>query len=104
MEPHDQQTLVLIVESAQDVANLQAKRIDTLGGENTFSAGLSPDGNLPITHYWCNWFMTAEEKGSFVNFLNALVLSERAWIYDRAVTSISEVLAEHNLKPLRAFP
>jgi hypothetical protein len=104
MAGRDQEVLVLIEASAQNAANVQAKRIDTLGGENTFRAGLSPTGNLPATHYWCNWLMSAEDKGSFINFLDALVRTNRAWIYDRATTTPQQVLAQHGLQPLRAFP
>lgn len=95
--------LVLIVASVQGVANQQAARVDPTSQGDTFTVGLSPTGQAPATHYWCNWWMTEGQRASFVNYLDALVQSDRAWIYDSEVVSPDAVLAERGLVPLGAF-
>ena len=46
--------VLLIVRAAdRDRANALAQRFDPLGGELTFSLGLSATGAAPATHYWC---------------------------------------------------
>lgn len=102
---YTERLLILIEAGVQNVANLQAAKVDTDGGgEQTFTVGLSPTGQPPATHYWCSWQMTPGERASFINFMEALVNSGRAWIYDGEVVTPAEILAEHGLQTPRSFP
>ncbi len=52
-------TIIVIPQSRKDELNTWFKEeVDKEGGELTFTCGLSPDGNLPITHYWCSIFLS----------------------------------------------
>ena len=47
--------VIVIPASQQAAANRAAAIIDPVGGGRTFTSGLSLTGELPITHYVCNW-------------------------------------------------
>jgi len=57
---------IIVVKSAdRAAANQAAKKVDTIGGERTFTVGLVPVGSPPgaaPTHYWCCWNMTSDEE------------------------------------------
>ena len=47
--------LIIIAAEDRDQANAFAKdQLDQVGGQNTFSVGLSASGKEPVTHYWCS--------------------------------------------------
>ena len=53
-----QRVLIVIQAADKDAANALAKaQIDPVGGEKTFSIGLSLSGAEPPTHYWCSTLM-----------------------------------------------
>ncbi len=105
MTDYDQRLLILVAAPSQLAANQQAAKVDTDGGgELTFTAGLSPSGASPATHYWCSWQMTQAEKSSFTNYLDALVRADRCWIYDGLTTTPEQVLELHGLQRLRPPP
>jgi len=43
-------------------ANIDANKVDNRKTSKTFTVGLYPDGKLPITHYWCCWWVSDSEK------------------------------------------
>lgn len=53
--------LIIVPASSVGSANLAAQQLDPVGGEQTFTVGLSADGNEPVTHYWCSVAMTVEQ-------------------------------------------
>ena len=53
-----QRVLIVIQAADKDAANAFAKaQIDPVGGEQTFSIGLSETGAEPVTHFWCSTLM-----------------------------------------------
>ena len=73
--------------------------------QRTFSAGLSPTGNLPITHYWTGWTMLPDTDLAIRNWRQALSAAVRAGvhIYDVSTGSPTpdEVLALEGLQRIR---
>jgi hypothetical protein len=53
--------LIIIPAIYQDGANAFARQIDYAGAGDTFTNGLSADGNLPATHYWASTMMTPDQ-------------------------------------------
>lgn len=47
-------TLVIIRAEDRGRANVDALQWDPVGGDRSFTAGLSPTGIEPPTHYWAN--------------------------------------------------
>jgi hypothetical protein len=58
---HLNRALVVIEAKDRDAANHAALQLDPLGGAGTFTAGLSPTGDEPATHYWCSVVVTNEQ-------------------------------------------
>ena len=53
-----QRVLIVIQAADKDAANVFAKaQIDPVGGDQTFSIGLSETGAEPETHFWCSTLM-----------------------------------------------
>lgn len=49
--------LTMVIPSAEQAVSNQ-KSLDDFTGDtdlDTFTVGLSPTGQLPVTHYWCCW-------------------------------------------------
>ena len=52
--------LIIIAVEDRDQANAFAKvQLDQVGGQNTFSIGLSASGKEPVTQYWCSALFNA---------------------------------------------
>ena len=50
-----QRYLIIIAAEDRDQANAFAKdQLDQVGGQNTFSIGLSASGKEPVIQYWCS--------------------------------------------------
>jgi len=54
-------TIIFILAAQRDAANAAAASFEPGGGENTFTAGLSPSGKEPATHYWCAGKLDAQK-------------------------------------------
>lgn len=93
--------LIIVIQAGdKDAANAIALQTDPSAG-TTFSVGLSATGNLPFTHYWCNWSMTASQDTDIRGRLNALINTGRVKLYDANVFTPEQVLTELGLRPLR---
>lgn len=91
--------LTIIVSAAvAQQANIEAKRIDTDGGERTFTVQLSASGNLPATHYWCGWQMTDDIDVKLRRLLRDLITSGEARVFDGLTRSPEQVLTTAGLK------
>ncbi len=55
--------VIVVTKGQQIAANAKAKLVDTGQGidDATWTVGLSPSGNPPATHLWCNWQMKPDE-------------------------------------------
>ncbi len=53
--------VIVIPVSKIITANLDADKVDKGKTSKTFTVGLSPTGKLPVTHYWCCWWVSDEE-------------------------------------------
>lgn len=97
---YDQRMILVCAASVQGVANAQAKKVDTHGGEFTFTVALSPSGLPPATHYWCNWQMTSEERTALEGYLAGLKNQGLGWAYDAVEYTPEQVLDERGLQRL----
>ena len=70
-----QRVLIVIQAADKDAANAFAKaQIDPVGGDKTFSIGLSESGAEPPSHFWCSTLMP--DGGSVLgNFLGQFPLA-----------------------------
>ena len=66
--------LFLLIRAAQQASfnTWFAANIDTLGGDRTFTASLSPTGIAPATHYFCAISLTAQQMGLVIRRLATL--------------------------------
>lgn len=62
MTAYTKRFIIVVRADLAAAANLAAKQPDTdpVGGDRTFTAGLSASGNLPAQAYWCGWQMRVE--------------------------------------------
>lgn len=96
-EQQPRRRAIIIVKSARrKAANAIAKQIDVIGGGQTFSGlGLSPSGEKPATHYWCNWNCSASEYKFFGS------INQSWWqLFDGQREDGIEVLSRLNLKSI----
>ncbi len=101
--------VVIVVTGGQLVAaNAQAKLVDVLAGEFTWTVGLSPSGDLPATHFWCNWQMMPDQFVTLESLL-ALIPGHNEQIFELdsfdpaiAKPTIDEILAMTN-PPLKVI-
>ncbi len=91
--------LILVVEAAvAATANTRSKEVDTVGGDKTFTVGLSASGSGPVTHYWCNWQMTLNEQTALLAKLQPTIDAGRARVFDAKSNEPEDVLATLGLK------
>lgn len=76
MTKYTKRVITIIKIHAKTVANIEAKKTDTKGGELAWSVGLSQDGKEPATHYWNNWQMTPDEMAKLKKDLDDNIASE----------------------------
>ena len=100
MRRYTKRAIIVIDARNLVAANASAKAVDTVGGEKTFHAGLSPTGSLPATHYWCNWALLPVEDTALRGGLSGLVAANRATVFDAATTTPSQVLQALSLKQI----
>ena len=73
--------LIIIAAEDRDEANAFAKdHLDQVGGQNTFSIGLSASGAAPVTHFWCSALFNAGAE--WVAALQAAFTSASIQTYD----------------------
>ncbi len=92
--------IIVIVASLQAQANTRATEVDPVGGSQTFTVGLSPSGNLPATHYWCNWQLLPDERVRLNNRIGSLGNASKVRIFDGNTTTTAQVLATTGLREL----
>jgi hypothetical protein len=93
--------LIIVVTAAQQAAaNVQAKTVDTVGGDRTFTVGLNPTGRLAdaATHHWCSWAMQPADATSLQTGLPTAVGAGNVWIFDGTVTTPDQVLTNLGLQ------
>ena len=73
MTAYTRRLIIVVTASAAGAANARAKEVDPEGGERAFTAGLSPTGEEPATHYWCSWAVREDEDSSLYAKLAAAV-------------------------------
>ena len=84
--------IIIIESNQQTAANVIAKQIDIIGGENTFAGlGYSSTGKEPATHFGCSWNCSASEYD---------FLGENFTIFDGDKTSHGDVLHSLGLIPV----
>ena len=88
----NKRAIIIILAKDKEAANKFCGEL-VEGGEGTFSIGASPDGKEPITHYYCNWMMTAEQYDAMV--------AEFDMVYDVPPYDFEGVLAEQGIMPIQ---
>lgn len=92
---------IIVVDARnQAAANTVSKQVDPIGGEKTFTVGLSPTGTAPPTHFWCSWAMTPAERDALHGGLTGLIEAGRAWEFDAAQSTPAQVLATMGLQTI----
>lgn len=69
---YSERAIIIITVGQLIAANVQAKLVDTVRGEFTWTVELSPSGNPPATHYWCNWQMKPGELIQLKHLLESI--------------------------------
>lgn len=100
MTAYTKRLLIVVTADVAAQANTHAKGVDAAGGERTFTAGLSPTGQAPATHYWCSWAMRPAEDTDLRSRLAALVGSGKVRVYDGTTTTPGQVLQTLGLQPI----
>lgn len=97
--------IIIVTADAQQAANALTARVDIVGGAQTFTVGLVPDGaraGTPPTHYICDWRLTPADQAKLETLLAPLVLSGQCVIHDGEKTSPDAARTNLGLqKPLR---
>lgn len=101
---YTERMIIVVTEADADIANVHAKAVDLIGGEYTFTARLSPTGEMPPTHRWCNWAMTPAERADMSNRLDNLIRLGRVKAYDALTVTPDQVLADLGLQPINLRP
>ena len=92
--------IIVVAAPQQTAANVQAKAVDTVGGDKTFTVGLNATGRLadPATHYWCSWAMQPADATALQSGLPTAVGVANVWIFDGTVTTPDQVLTNLGLQ------
>lgn len=91
---------IVVVAAAAAAARVRAAEVDA-DTSNLFTAGLSPTGLPPATHYWCGWQAGAVGPALRTK-LQALVDAGSAFVYDGEAVDPDAVLAALGL--MRVVP
>ena len=97
------QRLIIVVPLArQATAWTLSKQVDIVGGEGMFRVPLSASGNLPATHFWGSWAMTAAERTSLLSrFVDG---ANGVRVFDGNVVTAESVLTTLGLRRLAGVP
>lgn len=92
---------------SRDGANAAAKTVDTIGGERTFTVGLSADGTGDPSHFVCDWAMTETERTRLANEFTRRGVTARIYDLDdpdphRGRPSLDSVLTTETLKRIES--
>lgn len=111
MTAYTHRATIVILASDQANANAEAEAsFDPLGGQNTFTVGLSPTGSAPPTHYWCSAMVILSHWQAFVAqeaYQETLGGARTRWLFggiegERGYTSPDDALAVLGLKRVQA--
>ena len=108
MTKYTKRVIVIITKGQAIAANAKSKEVDTIGGEFTWTVGLSPNGKGNPTHYWCNWQMLPSEFDELHQELDDAIPGKFQWFelshWDPAIAkpTLLEVLAASN-PPLKTL-
>jgi len=97
MTAYTRRLIIVVTASAAGAANARAKEVDPEGGERAFTAGLSPTGEEPATHYWCSWALRESDDGAMRTKLAAAVAAGLARVFNGNARTPESVLAELGL-------
>lgn len=89
-------TIVVNATIAANV-NTRALEVDPEAGQ-VFTIGLSPTGQLPITHYWCGWQVTEDQRSGLLQRLQQAVDNGNARVYNGDNRTPQEILTILGLK------
>lgn len=96
--PHDRRLTIVVTAAIAAVANARAKEVDTVGGERTFTEGLSLTGLPPATHYWCSWQMDDDWDARIKQKLQNAVDNGNAFVFNGNIRTPEWVLQQLGLK------
>jgi len=85
-------------------ANQRCKEIDPVGGERTFTVGLSLTGQAPATHHWCGWNLSDDEETAVRTKMRPHLDSGAVKVFESATISPDDVLRQVNLKRVERLP
>lgn len=87
--------IIIVTRGEQGRSNNWIKaNVDVRGGDFTFNVPLSPTGNLPVTHYWCNIGLDDDEGTS----IDGEFRGSSRRVFDGHSTDSDSVLLSINLK------
>lgn len=92
--------IFIVLAAVGATANGLALQLDTVGGAQTFTVGLSADGNSPATHYWCSWVVDLSNHPDIEQTLQQAIQNGQAWEFDGETTSPDDALATLGLQRL----
>lgn len=105
MTEYMHRAIIIVPAAARTAANTNARKVDPVGGERTFTVGLSPPGLLPPTHYWCSWAMTKQQWATIMAgyaFIDAQGTPTPAGrLYDANTWSPEQVLQATGLQRIK---
>jgi len=79
MTEYTKRVIVIVPKGQAIAANARAKQVDKVGGGFTWTSELSPTGNAPATHYWCNWQMKPSEFNDLYQKLDEAIPGRFQW-------------------------
>src|SRR5437016_5165644 len=91
---YTQRQIIVVTAAVAATLNAHAKLVDTVGGEKTFTAGLSPTGTLPATHFWCNWQMQPGEKSALTTLVTGLPAATQLGVTTFVLDSVDPAVAK----------
>lgn len=92
--------IFIVIAAVVATANSLALQLDEVGGAQTFTVGLSADGNAPATHYWCSWVVDLTGHPEVEQTLQQAIVNGQAWEFDGETTLPDDALATLGLQRL----
>jgi len=88
--------IMIVTADEKDAANAEAQKYDRIGGDKTFSVGMSATGEEPWTHYWCSWLMDEGDHINMKSFASKFMLKRE--FYDEGEKQPEEIRTEKGWK------
>jgi len=98
--------LIIVIPIGKSVAaNTDANKVDSGKTSKTFTVGLSPTGNLPITHQWCCWWVSDKEAALLRKDFNPKdpanpTNKHQSKMFDLRTATPDRILTQLGLKPI----